>query len=63
MGEAVRFCNAAFMLPLGDERFKDIVDNALMEINTSGQIETMISHYTKLDPRYVRAPAMPFQEK
>jgi ABC-type amino acid transport substrate-binding protein len=61
--EPIRFCNGAFMLPLGDERFKHLIDDAIMEINSSGQIKEILSRFMKLDPRYVRAPALPFQEK
>jgi cyclohexadienyl dehydratase len=61
--EPVRFCNGAFMMPLGDERLKNLIDNAITELNSSGQISEILSHYVKLDPRYIRAPALPFREK
>jgi len=63
LSEPARFCNGAFMLPLGDERLKHVIDNAIVEINSSGQIKEILGRYTKTDPRYVRAPALPFQEK
>jgi ABC-type amino acid transport substrate-binding protein len=61
LDEPVRFCNGAFMLPAGDERLKHLVDNAIVEINSSGQIKEILSRFMKQDPRYVRAPALPFQ--
>lgn len=63
LDEPVRFCNGAFMLPLGDERLKNMIDNAIGEINSSGLITEILGRFTKLDPRYVRAPTLPFQDK
>lgn len=63
LDEPVRFCNGAFMLPLGDARLKYLVDNAITELNSSGQIEEILSRFTKIDPRYIRSPAMPFRDK
>ncbi len=57
-----RYCNGAYMMPLGDVRLKFMVDNALMELNTSGQLKSIMKKYMPLDPRYVRMPAMPFAE-
>lgn len=62
LDEPVRFCNGAFMLPLGDTKLKNLVDNAITELNSSGQIEEILSHFTKIDPHYIRAPAMPYRE-
>jgi len=61
--EPVRFCNGAFMLPLGDDRLKYMVDNTIGELNSSGQIKEILSRFVKLDSRYIRAPTLPFQEK
>ncbi len=61
LAEPVRFCNAAFMLPLGDEKLKYMIDNAITELNTSGQIKEILGRFIKLDPRYVRMPALPYQ--
>ena len=63
LAEPARYCNGAFMMKRGDQDLKNMIDNAIMEINSSGQIKDIFSHFMKLDPRYVRAPALPFQEK
>ncbi len=62
LGNAVRYCNGAYMMPLGEHRLKYLIDNALMELNTSGQLEKIMSKYMPIDPRYIRLPAMPFRE-
>lgn len=62
LSDGVRYCNGAFMVPLGDERLKLMVDNALDELNTDGRLEAIFSRYMPLDPRYVRAPARPYKE-
>jgi len=59
--DAVRYCDGAFMVPLGDFRLKAMVDNALMEMNTAGQFEAIAKKYMPLEPRYIRLPAKPFQ--
>ena len=59
--EAVRFCDGAFLLPAGDERLKHMVDDTVMELNTSGRLATLIGKSVKLNPRYVRLPALPYQ--
>jgi len=61
--EPARYCNGAFMLPQGDTHLKEMVDNAIGEINSSGQIGDIIKKHTKLDKRYVLVPAMPFREQ
>jgi len=63
LGEPVRFCNGAFMLPLGDGRLKTVVDNAIGELNSSGQIQDILNRFVKDDPRYVLAPAKLFRDK
>jgi len=61
---AVRFCDGGYMMPLGDIRLKYMIDNAIMELSTSGQIRQILNHWVKPDdPLYVRAPAMPYGEK
>jgi ABC-type amino acid transport substrate-binding protein len=62
LDEPARYCNGAFMVPLGDTKLKYMIDNAISELNSSGRIEEMLSHFTKLDPHYIRIPAMPFRE-
>jgi ABC-type amino acid transport substrate-binding protein len=61
--EPARFCNGGFMLPLGDVRLKYMIDNAITEINSSGQIRDILARFVKPDPRYARVPTLPFQEK
>lgn len=63
LDEPARFCNGAFMLPLGDERLKHLIDDAITEINSSSQIKDILGHFIPSDPRYVRAPALPFQDQ
>ncbi|MDX2027482.1 MAG: transporter substrate-binding domain-containing protein [Alphaproteobacteria bacterium] len=61
---AVRFCNGAFMMPLGDARMKYMIDNAIGEINSSGQIRAVLNRYVKPDdPLYVRTPTLLFRDK
>jgi L-cystine transport system substrate-binding protein len=61
---AARFCNGAFMMPLGDSRLKDMMDNAIMELNSSGQLREILTKWMKTDdPNYVRAPAKPYGDK
>jgi ABC-type amino acid transport substrate-binding protein len=53
-----RFCDGGFMLPLGDERLKHMMDDAIMEINSGTQLRDILTRWMKTDdPRYVRAPA------
>ena len=60
--KAVRFCDGGFMMPLGDYRLKYMIDNAIMELNTSGQIRAILNKWVKPDdPLYARAPALPYQ--
>ena len=56
-----RYCDGAFMVPLGDFKLKAMVDDALLELNTSGQLETLVRKYTPVDARYMRLPAEPFR--
>lgn len=62
LGEPARFCNGAFMVPLGDERLKNVVDNAIGELNSSGQIGKILEKYVPSDPRYARTPAKLYSE-
>ncbi len=60
---AARFCDGGFMMPLGDERLKDMMDSAIMEINNSGQLRDILTKWMKTpDPKYVRAPAKAYGE-
>lgn len=59
--EPVRYCNGGYMMPLGDQRLKYLIDNALMELNTSNQLEAIAEKYMPINERYIRLPAKPFQ--
>lgn len=63
LDQPVRFCNGAFMLPFGDAGLKSVVDNAIGELNSSGQIQVILNRFVKDDPRYVLAPAKLFRDK
>jgi len=56
IAEPARFCNGAFMLPHGEEKLKDMIDNAIGELNSSGTIKTILNKYVKDNPLYVRTP-------
>ena len=61
---AARFCDGGFMMPLGDERLKNMMDDAVMEINSSGQIREILTRWMKTDDtRYARAPAKAYGDK
>jgi ABC-type amino acid transport substrate-binding protein len=46
------------MMPLGDVRLKYMIDNAIAELNSSGQIRAILNRWVKPDdPLYARAPA------
>ena len=63
LDEPVRFCNGAFMVPLGDEKLKNIVDNAIGELNSNGQVREILGRFTKLDSHYIRIPAHLYEDK
>ncbi len=63
LNKPVRYCNGGFMLPLGDNRLKYMIDNAIGELNASGQIEEILARFVKPDPRYVLSPALLFRDK
>lgn len=56
----VRFCNGAFMVPLGDMQLKAIIDNTIGELNSDGAIKAILNRYVKDDPRYIRTPTQLF---
>lgn len=58
---ALRFCHGGFMIPSGDYRLKELIDSAVLQMNTGGQLKQIIERYTKVDPLYVRLPAAPYQ--
>ena len=52
------------MTPLGDERLKNMMDDAIMEINSSSQLRDILTKWMKTDsPLYVRAPAKAYGDK
>ncbi len=55
-----RYCDGAFMLPLGDSNLKQMVDNALLELNTSGKMKEISKRFMPDDPLYNSTPARPF---
>ncbi|MGE0109656.1 MAG: substrate-binding periplasmic protein [Bdellovibrionales bacterium] len=57
----VRYCDGAFMMPLGEFNFKQMIDNALMELNTSGQLDQIAKKHMPLDPLYIKMPAHPYR--
>ncbi len=56
-----RYCDGAFMMPLGEFNMKQMVDNALLELNTAGVLDELAQKYMPLDPLYIRLPAKPFR--
>ncbi|MGE4351131.1 MAG: substrate-binding periplasmic protein [Bdellovibrionales bacterium] len=56
-----RFCDGAFMMPLGEFNMKQMIDNALLELNTAGVLDDIVTKYMPLDPLYVRLPAKPYR--
>lgn len=54
-----RYCDGAFMLPLGSFNLKQMVDNAILELNTSGRMKDIAQRYVPLDPLYNSLPASP----
>jgi ABC-type amino acid transport substrate-binding protein len=57
-----RYCNGAFMMPLGEFNLKQMMDNALMELNVSGQLDKIAKKYVPVDPLYISLPDMPFRK-
>jgi hypothetical protein len=52
------------MMPLGDERLKNMMDDAIMEINSGNQLRDILTKWMKTDdPRYVRAPTKAYGDK
>lgn len=56
-----RFCDGGFMMPLGDFNMKQMVDNAILELNTAGKLDEIAKKYMPLDPRYVNMPNKPYR--
>lgn len=45
VGEPVNFCHGSFMLPLGDDRLKNMVDSGLRELIDNGTIDQILSRH------------------
>ncbi|HEY1096612.1 MAG TPA: transporter substrate-binding domain-containing protein [Alphaproteobacteria bacterium] len=43
VGEPVNYCSGAFMLPLGDDRFKNMVDSGMQELIDKGYIDDIVT--------------------
>ncbi|NTU76596.1 MAG: amino acid ABC transporter substrate-binding protein [Alphaproteobacteria bacterium] len=56
-----RYCDGGFMMGLGEHNLKQMIDNALMELNTSGELERITARYMPVHEKYVRLPAQPFR--
>ncbi len=59
--QPARFCDGGFMMGLGEHDLKHMIDNALMELNTSGELERITARYMPVQEKYVRLPAEPFR--
>lgn len=57
---AARYCDGAFMMGLGEFNLKQMIDNALLELNTAGTLEAIAKKYVPIDPQYLRLPDQPF---
>lgn len=57
VGDPVRFCSGAFMLPLGDDRLKNLIDGGMNELIADGQIERIIGKFLGKDNPYWYPPS------
>lgn len=62
LDEPARYCNGAFMMPLGEFNLKQMMDNALMELNVSGKLKEIAAKYMPVTPKYIRLPDLPFRK-
>lgn len=56
-----RYCNGGFMMNLGEHDLKQMMDNALLELNTSGELDRIAARYMPVQDKYVRLPAQPYR--
>lgn len=49
VGDPVNFCNGSFMLPLGDDRLKNMVDSGMRELIDKGTIDQILSRHVGLE--------------
>jgi polar amino acid transport system substrate-binding protein len=59
--QPARYCDGGFMMNRGEHDLKQMIDNALMELNTSGELERITARYMPVQEKYVRLPAQPFR--
>ncbi|MDB5478348.1 MAG: amino acid transporter substrate-binding protein family [Alphaproteobacteria bacterium] len=57
VGDPVRFCSGAFMLPLGDDRLKNLIDGGMNELIEDGQVERIIGKFLGKDNPYWYPPS------
>lgn len=62
LGEPVRYCHGGFLLPQGDMNLKQMIDAALYELNTSGELKKIYLKYMPDDGIHWRTPALPYEE-
>ena len=61
LDEPARYCNGAFMMPLGEFNMKQMMDNALLELNISGKLEAIAKKYVPFTKKYLSLPRKPFE--
>lgn len=54
--EPVRYCNGAFMVPLGEYNLQQMLSNATEELNSSNAFEPIAKKYMPFDEKYIRLP-------
>jgi polar amino acid transport system substrate-binding protein len=45
IGQPLRYCNAGYLLPLGDDRLKNFIDNGFDELLANGTIRRIMTRY------------------
>lgn len=56
-----RYCDGGYMMNLGEHDLKQMMDNALMELNTAGELDRIAAKYMPVNDKYIRLPAEPFR--
>ncbi|MDD3182821.1 MAG: transporter substrate-binding domain-containing protein [Alphaproteobacteria bacterium] len=62
VGPAVRYSSGGFLLPKGDMDFKQLIDNAILELSISEEIRDIMRKYMPDDRRYWLSPAKAYEE-
>lgn len=60
VGDPVGMCHGAFLLPLGDEKFRTLIDTAMTDLIDRGQIDSITTKHVGDDPRYRISPLSPW---